>query len=349
MSRRPGAANAHADWKDAVAKADKRAEDGVAVGPHAEREDSEDSELDKDAHAKAVTELPRPTSSRKLQQAAWTAWCPGPLSRALRKVDPLPPPHGSGGPFYELPRDVLHNPLLIRVLADSIGSPKDYAHVSRTCLQFNEAAVSKGVLEALVSVATTMARQAQDQAVAAGKIANEKVESAGADAVTHDMEPGSMQLASTPTNKLVAHGVYDSPSQSTWSQGTYNADVEEHGLCRFKYPDGTLYEGDMCKGERHGLGVEVFTDGELTCRFEGSWEKDKRHGRGLLINSDYFDAMLGSYKWGEPFGIHICLGVREGAAPAGAESEDVQFVFYGPEPKGKKPKAGADGYMRRSA
>ena len=365
MSRRPGAANAHADWKDAVAKADKRAEDGVAVGPHAEREDSEDShseldeesedshsELDEAAYAMAVAELPRPTSSLKLEQAAWHVRSQA-KHRALRKAAPLPPPHGSGGPFYELPGDVL-----IRVLSDSIDSPKDYAHVSRTCLQFNDAAVTKGVLAAVVSVApyerggvaTTMARQAQDQAVAAGKTAREKVASAGANAVTHDMEPGSMHLASMPTSKLVAHGVYDSPSQSTWSEGTYNAAGEEHGLCRFKYPDGTLYEGGMCKGERHGLGVEVFTDGERTCRFEGSWVKDKRHGRGLLINGDFFDAMLGSYKWGEPFGIHICLGVREGAASAGADvSEDVQFIFYGPEPKGKKPKAGADGYMRRSA
>ena len=346
MSRRPGAANANADWKDAVAKADKRAEEGkgVAVGPHAEREDSEDSysELDEDAYALAVAELPRPTSSLKLEQALWCSG--GPLKdRALVHAAPLPPPHGSGGPFYELPRDVL-----IRVLSDSIGSPKDYAHVSRTCLQFNDAAVSKGVLAAVVSVApherggvaTTMARQAHDQAVAAGKTAREKVASAGTDAVTHDMDPGSMQWASMPTNKLVAHGFYDSPSQNTWSEGTYNRTGQEHGLCVFKYPDGTLYKGGMCKGERHGLGVEEFTDGdtERTCRFEGSWDKDKRHGRGLLMNGDFFDAMFGSYKWDEPFGIHICLGVREGAASASADvSEDVQFTFYGPEPKDKKP------------
>ena len=357
MSRRhsvfaPWSAHAYADWKDLVAKADKREENGVAVGPHAEREDSEgsDSELDEDAYAKAFAELPRPTSSLKLQQAAWTAWCPGALSRALRKVAPLPPPHGSGGPFYEQPRDVL-----IRVLADSIGSPKDYAHVSRTCLQFNDAAVSKGVLEAVVSAATTTARQTRDQAEAAGKTAREKVESAGANAVKRDMEPGSMKWASKPTRKKpVAHGFYEvkhgNEAPTTWSEGTYNAAGEEHGLCRFKYLDGTLYEGGMCKGERHGLGVEEFTDEKRICRFEGSWVKDKRHGRGLLINGDFFDAMLGSYKWGEPFGIHICLGVREGAASASADvSEDVQFTFYGPEPKGKKPKAGADGYMRRSA
>ena len=141
MSRRQGTPFGHGDWRDAVAEADKRAEErknGVAVGPHAEREDSEDSdsELDEDAYAMAVAELPRPTSSLKLEQAAWHVSSSANY-RALRKAAPLPPPHGSGGPFYELPRD-----MLIRVLSDSIGSPKDYAHISRTCLQFNDAAVS---------------------------------------------------------------------------------------------------------------------------------------------------------------------------------------------------------------
>ena len=148
--------------------------------PYAEREDSEDSysELDEDAYAKAVAELPRPTSSRKLERSP------------LRKAAPLPPPHGSGGPFYryELPRDVL-----IRVLSDSIGSPKDYAHVSRACLQFNDAAVGKGVLAAVVSVApyerggvaTTMARQAQDQAVAAGKTGKTKRRESSSNTVRH--------------------------------------------------------------------------------------------------------------------------------------------------------------------
>ena len=41
----------------------------------------------------------------------------------------------------------------------------------------------------------------------------------------------------------------------------------------------------MCKGERHGRDVEVFSDGERTCRFEGEWVKDKRLGRGLLLNA----------------------------------------------------------------
>jgi len=74
------------------------------------------SELDEEAYAMAVAELPRPTSSLKLEQAAWHVRSQA-KHRALRKAAPLPPPHGSGGPFYELPRDVL-----VQVLSASIGS-----------------------------------------------------------------------------------------------------------------------------------------------------------------------------------------------------------------------------------
>ena len=345
----------HANWKKAVAEADKRAEERkrVNVGPHAADDsdssgdsDSSCSELDENAHAK-VARLPRLTSSRKLEQANAEAvflMTSDALRSpaALRKAAPLPPPHGSGGPFHMLDRDVV-----VLVLSNAIGSLEDYAHISRTCLLFNDAAVSKGVLSAVVSAATSRARQAHDEAVEAGKTAREKVATAGTNAVTFDLEPGSMQLASLPINsKLVAHGVYDSPSEKTWSEGTYcktKGELREHGLCVIEYEDSTLYKGQMCRGDRHGLGVEFFTDGERACRFEGEWVKDERHGRGLLLNGDFFDAMLGSYKWGEPFGIHICLGAREGAVSAG---EDAQFIFYGPEPR-KKPTKGSDGYVRR--
>ena len=147
-----------AAWKKAAAEADKR--NGDAVGPNAHDSEDSYSELDEDACATAAAELPRPTSSRKCKQAetaVLSGMCPI-KRRALRKAVPLPPPHGSGGPFYGLPRDVL-----IRLLTDSIGSPEDYAHVATTCLQFNDAAVSKGVLTAVANVATTTARQARDQ------------------------------------------------------------------------------------------------------------------------------------------------------------------------------------------
>ena len=132
---------------------------------------------------------PRLANSRG-RRRSYALWLSSQGDRALRKAAPLPPPHGSGGPFYryELPRDVL-----IRVLSDSIGSPKDYAHVSRACLQFNDAAVGKGVLAAVVSVApyerggvaTTMARQAQDQAVAAGKTGKTKRRESSSNTVRH--------------------------------------------------------------------------------------------------------------------------------------------------------------------
>ena len=100
--------------------------------------------------------------------------------------------------------------------------------------------------------------------MAAGNTAREKMASAGTNAVTFDMEPGSiLQLASMPTNKRVAHGVINSPSEK--SEGSYyktGGELREHGpSLRNQVNSGTVYKGGMCKGERHGRGVEVFSDG----------------------------------------------------------------------------------------
>ena len=70
--------------------------------------------------------------------------------RALRTAAPLRLPHGSGGPFHELPLDVRVQVLCPTRLARTVARGL-HAHVSRTCLQFNDAApaVSKGVLSAV--------------------------------------------------------------------------------------------------------------------------------------------------------------------------------------------------------
>ena len=82
---------------------------------------------------------------------------------------------------------MLDRDVVVLVLSNAIGSLEDYAHISRTCLLFNDAAVSKGVLSAVVSAATSRARQAHDEAVEAGKTAREKVATAGTNAVTFDL------------------------------------------------------------------------------------------------------------------------------------------------------------------
>ena len=336
-----------ARWKRVVRKADKRAEDRRAAGPHAALEDIYESDFDEEAHPEAVahwtSELPRPTSTRKLAQESWSLLACTAKNRVLRDAAALPPPDGSGGPFYALPHE-----MFTQILSGSVVSLKDYAHILRTCLLFNSAAVSKSVFAAVGKAAVSEARQEAEAADAAAQEARNKIAEAGERVDTHDMEPGTLKLAHQ-TASTTRSGVYDAPG--TWSAGTYNMHGCEDGLCVIQYEDGTIYHGRMRNGERHGLGVELFTDSGRECRFEGSWDKDKRNALGVLLNGDFFDGMLGSYKWGEPWGMHLCWGVREGAASSQREpapaGEDVQFVFYGPEPKGKKPKAGADGYMRR--
>lgn len=39
---------------------------------------------------------------------------------------------------------------------------------------------------------------------------------------------------------------------------------------------------------RHGLGVQIFyrNDNSIFCKYEGEWQKDKKHGRGRTIYPD---------------------------------------------------------------
>ena len=57
--------------------------------------------------------------------------------------------------------------------------------------------------------------------------------------------------------------------------------VNGHG--RFKYDNGSEYDGEWKGGEMHGRGKMVFADGKT---YEGDWIKDKMHGRGNMVWAD---------------------------------------------------------------
>jgi hypothetical protein len=79
----------------------------------------------------------------------------------------------------------------------------------------------------------------------------------------------------------------------------------------YKYPDGSIYYGEVVyvdeqdnlvtntenynedmmkklKLQRHGLGVQLFGVNETTslCRYEGYWDRDKKHGQGNCFFPD---------------------------------------------------------------
>ena len=51
-------------------------------------------------------------------------------------------------------------------------------------------------------------------------------------------------------------------------------------------PDGTAPPNT--KKTRHGLGIQIFglSSDSLICKYEGSWERDKKHGQGVCYYPD---------------------------------------------------------------
>ena len=52
---------------------------------------------------------------------------------------------------------------------------------------------------------------------------------------------------------------------------------------RIEYEDGSVYEGEIKDGKRHGRGSWTGPDGK---KYEGEWKDNKRHGRGTYTFSD---------------------------------------------------------------
>ena len=46
---------------------------------------------------------------------------------------------------------------------------------------------------------------------------------------------------------------------------------------RKEYPDGSVYEGVLVDGKRHGEGKYTFANGAV---YDGAWRDDKQHGQG---------------------------------------------------------------------
>ena len=53
----------------------------------------------------------------------------------------------------------------------------------------------------------------------------------------------------------------------------------KNGMCVHRYPDGSLYVGEMLDSAPHGKGEMVAINGD---RYKGEWENGKRHGMGEL-------------------------------------------------------------------
>eukprot|EP00598_Pedospumella_elongata_P002417 CAMPEP_0184978546 /NCGR_PEP_ID=MMETSP1098-20130426/9003_1 /TAXON_ID=89044 /ORGANISM="Spumella elongata, Strain CCAP 955/1" /LENGTH=211 /DNA_ID=CAMNT_0027501695 /DNA_START=9 /DNA_END=644 /DNA_ORIENTATION=+ len=65
------------------------------------------------------------------------------------------------------------------------------------------------------------------------------------------------------------------------------------------YPDGTIYEGDLVNGKRHGYGKSTTAEGTV---YEGDWENDLPHGNGSTVfanGSVYTGEFRAGKRWGD--------------------------------------------------
>lgn len=70
--------------------------------------------------------------------------------------------------------------------------------------------------------------------------------------------------------------------------GAKNKDDEPEGKGVYKYPDGSVYDGEWHNGRRHGNGVYTFCNGDV---YKGGWEEGYKSGEGVMKwrNGDIYE------------------------------------------------------------
>ena len=206
------------------------------------------------------------------------------------------------------------NDILQQILAKTIQAGVfQFAMITSTCLLFNDAALGTQVLAAVAIVVTRRARDFATKAIKEDKKVDELTRDVNADLNTTDTE--------------FLREYYKK------SQG------EGSGPFVKKYSKDIIYYGSMYLGMKNGPGIECFRKCHneslgryVECQFQGKWKYNQLHGLSLLINSEVAKFMLGYYKWGKPYGIHIAWGgkVQDDTAPL-----EATIKYYGSEPQNK--------------
>jgi hypothetical protein len=75
---------------------------------------------------------------------------------------------------------------------------------------------------------------------------------------------------------FTGHGIYRYPDGSVYQGEFVNGDRQGQGT--YRYADGGVYQGQFVKGQRHGQGTHQYPDGEV---YEGEFVNGYRHGKGI--------------------------------------------------------------------
>jgi hypothetical protein len=59
-----------------------------------------------------------------------------------------------------------------------------------------------------------------------------------------------------------------------------------HGLGRYVWPDGRIFEGEYKDDQKEGFGIYTFNDGKM---YRGYWKDGKQHGLAqyIFLNSNF--------------------------------------------------------------
>eukprot|EP00918_Siedleckia_nematoides_P088147 GHVU01193724.1.p1 GENE.GHVU01193724.1~~GHVU01193724.1.p1 ORF type:complete len:136 (+),score=21.57 GHVU01193724.1:169-576(+) len=93
---------------------------------------------------------------------------------------------------------------------------------------------------------------------------------------TPEPEPVPVAIAKAPSGPLIEepnHEVF--PTNVLRNLDLNIAPSEE----KYNAPPGTLYQGGVMDGKRHGIGHFEFLNGN---KYTGEWEDDELHGRGRM-------------------------------------------------------------------
>ena len=83
-----------------------------------------------------------------------------------------------------------------------------------------------------------------------------------------------MHLSLPPSKSCARHVSQPAPARPTFMSQPIN------GSGRFKYSDGSEYDGEWKGGMQHGRGKSVFASGDT---YEGDWIEGNMHGRGKMV------------------------------------------------------------------
>ncbi|KAL6062067.1 agglutinin-like protein 2 [Balamuthia mandrillaris] len=83
--------------------------------------------------------------------------------------------------------------------------------------------------------------------------------------------------------------------------GHYHPVYKKHGIGRFEYEGGAVYEGQWRHNERHGYGSLQYETGE---KYQGQWHDDLKHGNGICVwrNGDVYEG-----QWSNNMVVYLFL------------------------------------------